>query len=480
MYAAEQREPIRHRVAIKVLKAGMDSRAVVRRFQLERRALALVDHPNVARVLDGGVIPEGQPGAGRPFFSMEYFEGVPITEYADANGLGLAERIELIRQDIAALGDEMNALFDRIDAQLNLMYSAIVELLGDVADNNRLLQSLVDQMVEVRSSLRRIESRLYGILEAYFGSVFTNAVDDALDRYDDTGFLLDYRTAATNFVDTASYLKNFATTDARALANPAGELSLDTADDLIGPNAEPGASQDGEVPFAPRLNQLRALVADPEFGFAPLASTDTPAIEPWAQAASAYAQLMRENPWYFGFGYGTQLADYNAGGGASPPELWNLIETGEEITALLDAIRNTNADGQTIYEVLIELDRQAAAELQQQITAEVDAYFAANPSFQTGNERVRFWDSDAVQAVPNLAFDLGGIRTPSPFGGGFVTLAFESPYASQGYNSFTTTGFPGTEEARKLQLWATIMRARHGSDFRLWGDAYLAFGFPSV
>src|SRR5262249_50696770 len=77
-------------VAVKLIKAGMDSRSVLVRFEAERQALALMDHPNIAKVLDGGLTE-----AGRPFFVMEYVKGVPLTEFCDANRLSVPQRLEL-------------------------------------------------------------------------------------------------------------------------------------------------------------------------------------------------------------------------------------------------------------------------------------------------------------------------------------------------------------------------------------------------
>lgn len=91
VFAAEQSEPIRRRVAVKIIKPGMDSRAVVARFEAERQALAMMDHPNIARVLDGGTTP-----GGRPYFVMELVRGVPITAYCEENRLSPRERIELM------------------------------------------------------------------------------------------------------------------------------------------------------------------------------------------------------------------------------------------------------------------------------------------------------------------------------------------------------------------------------------------------
>ena len=90
VYEAEQEEPIRRRVALKLIKVGMDTREVVARFESERQALALMSHPNIARVLDVGATEEG-----RPYFVMELVSGVPITEYADRQRLSVRERLEL-------------------------------------------------------------------------------------------------------------------------------------------------------------------------------------------------------------------------------------------------------------------------------------------------------------------------------------------------------------------------------------------------
>jgi eukaryotic-like serine/threonine-protein kinase len=93
VYRAEQREPVRRQVAVKVIKLGMDTKSIVARFEAERQALALMDHPNIARVLDGGAAV-----TGRPFFVMELVRGVQITEYCEANQLSLDERLRLFIQ----------------------------------------------------------------------------------------------------------------------------------------------------------------------------------------------------------------------------------------------------------------------------------------------------------------------------------------------------------------------------------------------
>ena len=90
VYMAEQAEPVRRKVALKLIKPGMDSKQVVARFEAERQALALMDHPNIARVLDGGMTP-----SGLPYFVMELVRGLPITDYCDQHQLNIRERLEL-------------------------------------------------------------------------------------------------------------------------------------------------------------------------------------------------------------------------------------------------------------------------------------------------------------------------------------------------------------------------------------------------
>jgi WD40 repeat protein/tRNA A-37 threonylcarbamoyl transferase component Bud32 len=98
VYAAEQKEPVKRRVALKIIKLGMDTRQVVARFESERQALALMDHANIAKVLDGGAT-----GAGRPYFVMELVKGIPITQHCDQNNLPTEKRLKLFTQVCQAI-----------------------------------------------------------------------------------------------------------------------------------------------------------------------------------------------------------------------------------------------------------------------------------------------------------------------------------------------------------------------------------------
>ncbi|HEV7926951.1 MAG TPA: protein kinase, partial [Verrucomicrobiae bacterium] len=93
VYMAEQEEPVRRRVALKVIKLGMDTKSVIARFEAERQALAMMDHPNIAKVLDAGAT-----DTGRPYFVMELVRGIKITDYCDQNNLSTPARLDLFMQ----------------------------------------------------------------------------------------------------------------------------------------------------------------------------------------------------------------------------------------------------------------------------------------------------------------------------------------------------------------------------------------------
>ena len=93
VYLAEQEHPVRRQVALKIVKPGMDTERVIQRFEIERQSLALMDHPGIARIFDGGATE-----TGRPYFAMEYAPGLPITEFCDSENLSMRERLQLFLQ----------------------------------------------------------------------------------------------------------------------------------------------------------------------------------------------------------------------------------------------------------------------------------------------------------------------------------------------------------------------------------------------
>src|SRR5580765_4479130 len=98
VYMAEQEEPLRRRVALKIIKLGMDTKQVIARFEAERQALALMDHPNIAKVLDAGATE-----TGRPYFVMELVRGTRITDYCDENNFSTRQRLDLFMQVCRAI-----------------------------------------------------------------------------------------------------------------------------------------------------------------------------------------------------------------------------------------------------------------------------------------------------------------------------------------------------------------------------------------
>lgn len=95
VWVAQQTQPVRRRVALKLIKPGMDSRRVLSRFEAERQALAMMDHPNIAKVFDGGVTDRGHP-----YFVMEYVKGLPITDYCDQARLGARRAPQTVRASL--------------------------------------------------------------------------------------------------------------------------------------------------------------------------------------------------------------------------------------------------------------------------------------------------------------------------------------------------------------------------------------------
>ena len=96
VYVAEQREPVKRRVALKIIKLGMDTKQVVARFEAERQALALMDHPNIAKVLDAGAT-----DTGRPYFVMELVKGIPITKYCEQARTETTETVRLVHPGLS-------------------------------------------------------------------------------------------------------------------------------------------------------------------------------------------------------------------------------------------------------------------------------------------------------------------------------------------------------------------------------------------
>ena len=156
VYLAEQIEPLRRRVALKVIKPGMDTHSVIARFEAERQALALMDHPHIARVLDAGTT-----GAGRPFFVMELVHGIRVTDYCEQNNLSTQQRLQVFIQVCQAVQHaHQKGIIHRDLKPSNILVTSdhgvlcpkvidfgIAKATADVQLTERTLQTRLDQFI---------------------------------------------------------------------------------------------------------------------------------------------------------------------------------------------------------------------------------------------------------------------------------------------------------------------------------------------
>jgi non-specific serine/threonine protein kinase/serine/threonine-protein kinase len=157
VYLAEQLEPVRRDVALKVIKPGMGTREVIARFEAERQALALMHHPSIAEVFDAGETPQG-----RPYFVMEYVRGVPITEYCDGKQLTTRERLDLLVQVCDAVQHaHQNAIIHRDLKPSNVLVTSL---------EGRALPKIIDFGVAKAASRKLTEQTMFTELGALVGT----------------------------------------------------------------------------------------------------------------------------------------------------------------------------------------------------------------------------------------------------------------------------------------------------------------------
>ena len=174
---AEQEEPVRRKVALKIIKLGMDTKQIIARFEAERQALALMDHANIARVLDAGAT-----GAGRPYFVMELVPGITITEYCDKNKLSIPERLELFLAVCRAVQHAHQKGIIHRDLKPN---NVLVTL-----DNNQPVPKVIDFGIAKATSQRLTEKTLFTGFRDFLGTPEYMSPDQA----DTSGLDVDTRT----------------------------------------------------------------------------------------------------------------------------------------------------------------------------------------------------------------------------------------------------------------------------------------------
>jgi hypothetical protein len=362
-----------------------------------------------------------------------------------------------LREQVEQMRQEMNVRFDRIDQQFNAMTLVIRNGFNGIGDGIKDLQenvsSLVIGMAAARSELRRLEATLFGVAENDLLQELTFRTNLALNFRADNGQDFPYGEGDSNFTAASSVFDTYATVISQSSvfsgsrSNPT--VTLSDAELLTG-----GSS------FASYINDLAVLPK--ELGVPALAPSTLAGIEPWSQAASAYAQLARENPWYFG---------YRFGGGAKT-ELDRITKTGEQFVDFVDAIRDIDVNGNSaLFEALIQNYKSTALQFQ----AELDnATTAILPDqFKNGSEKLNIWSGSPQLDLLNVT----GPITIEPGIWATLSLPIPSNAPFQGWGTFTNYG--AADEVARLQTMYLIERAKRAAtgqnpnDIRVTSNHYL-------
>ena len=377
------------------------------------------------------------------------------------------EQIVALRQQVEAMRQEMNARFDRIDQQLNIMYNTIVfgfdqigDQIGDLQDD---VDSLIADMAATQSQLRRLEAALYGVAQDILLTDLTNEANVVLDYRDENGVDLPYSGGSPDFITASESFFTYATVTS---------LSESFAGSRTNPTltANDTAVIEGTGPVGAYLNDLAVLPQG--LGLSPLVSNELPGIEPWSQAASAYAQLARENPWYFAYRYDKQIEDFNNDPeNESMPELDRIIRSGDQLVSFIDAIRSTDENGDSeLFDAIVHEYKDAASAFQDAIDAEIEAYL---PDYFKGNGvAFDFW-TDGPQLDIGEVVD--GISIFNATGSNDLEVDQNLP--DKGYATFIDGAM--TEQIALLQMMHLIQidQAQTPADSQAWVAYFKTPGF---
>lgn len=359
------------------------------------------------------------------------------------------DQVVALRQQVEEMRQEMHERFDRIDQQLNIMYSTIVSGFNAIGNQIGDLQSDVDAIIRdmavVRSQLRRLEAALYGVAQDLLLTDLTSETNVVLDYRDENGIDLAYNNSTPNFITASENFFTYATLTAQSEAfvgsrsNPT--VNLGNADQYV-----------GDGPVSGYLNDLAVLPVS--LGVPSLSNVDLTGIEPWSQAASAYAQLARENPWYFAYRYGRQVADYNADPqNESMPELDRIMLSGDQLMSFVEQIRATDVDGNSaLFAALVDHYKDAASDFQAAVDAEITAFL---PAFLMNNGvMLDLWAQGPQENISTVIFNMPAFDLTDS--SQTLTIPY-SAVQNGGFGTFITPS--NAEQSHLLRAWYLAEKA---------------------
>lgn len=359
------------------------------------------------------------------------------------------DQVVALRQQVEEMRQEMNERFDRIDRQLNVMYTTMItgfNQIGDqIGDLQGDIESIARDMAVVRSQLRRLEAALYGVAQDVLLSNLTNETNVVLDYRDENGIDLPYSGGSPDFITASESFFTYATLTALSEAF-AGSRSNPT---VTVSNAE---QYIGDGPVSGYLNDL--VVLPTALGVPSLSGVNIVGLEPWSQAASAYAQLARENPWYFAYRYNRQLEDYNADpDNESLPELDRILVSADQVMAFIENIRELDIDGNAVlFDALVQNYKDAAANFQLQLDAEIAAALPA--VFTNNGKMLDLWMGEVQADIGDVITDPGLFVLANLSG----NLTIPDDATNMGYNAFTNAD--DNARARILQVWHLLQKGK--------------------
>ncbi|MBO6740529.1 MAG: hypothetical protein JJ916_11785 [Phycisphaerales bacterium] len=359
------------------------------------------------------------------------------------------DQVVALRQQVEEMRQEMTARFDRIDRQLNVMYTTMITGFNQIGDQIGDLQGDVEaiarDMAVVRSQLRHLEAALYGVAQDILLSDLTNETNVVLDYRDENGIDLPYSGGSPDFITASESFFTYATLTALSEAfagsrsNPT--VTISNAEEYI-----------GDGPVSGYLNDLAVLTT--ALGVPSLSGVDLVGLEPWSQAASAYAQLARENPWYFAYRYNRQLEDYNADpDNESLPELDRILVSGDQVMAFIENIREIDTGGNAVlFDALVLHYKDAAAAFQAQLDAEIAGALPA--VFSNNGKMLDLWMGEVQADIGDVVTDPGLFVLANVSG----NLTIPDDATNMGYNAFTDAN--DDARARILQVWHLLQKGK--------------------